>query len=113
MSCSLLLCLRDYSHDPNNTEAVFMKITSMLMSGCLTVLAGITVSYAQTAAPDRSPTIDSDVQRTAPRERAVVDERVPPDRTVVQERVVERRPEGELYVAGFGGFTLGHSFANV
>src|SRR6185437_8644616 len=28
-------------------------------------------------------------------------------------RVVERRPEGEFYVAGFGGFTLGHSFGNV
>jgi opacity protein-like surface antigen len=43
----------------------------------------------------------------------VVDERGPNDRVVVEERVVERRRHGELYVAGFGGFTLGHSFSNV
>jgi len=43
----------------------------------------------------------------------VVGEGVPPDRVVVKERVVERRHEGETYVAGFGGFTLGHSFSNV
>ena len=35
------------------------------------------------------------------------------DRVVVKERVVERRHEGEAYVAGFVGYTLGHSFANV
>ena len=35
------------------------------------------------------------------------------DRVVVEERVVERRREGEVYVAGFGGFTWGHELASV
>ena len=38
---------------------------------------------------------------------------MPRDRVVVKERVVERRHKGEVYVAGFGGYTLGHSFTNV
>jgi len=88
----------------------------VLIPGVLSILAGATISYAQTTVPDR--TIDSDtgttVQRDgAVRDGAVAEERVPRDRVVVEERVVERRPEGELYVAGFGGFTLGHSFGNV
>lgn len=41
-----------------------------------------------------------------------MEERVPRDRVVVEERVVERKRPGELYVAGFGGWTLGHSFSN-
>ena len=47
------------------------------------------------------------------RDGAVVEERGPRDRVVVEERVVERRHEGEFYVAGFGGFTLGQGFSNV
>lgn len=69
------------------------------------LLAGVTLSYAQT-------TMDPETGRTMPRERAVVEERVPSERVVVEERIVERRPQGEMYVAGFGGFTLGHSFSN-
>lgn len=79
--------------------------------GILGILVSVTLSYAQT-------TVDPDPRRTVPRER-LVDEQVPservvvpPDRVVVQERIVERVQRGELYVAGFGGFTLGHSFSN-
>jgi hypothetical protein len=75
-----------------------------VMLGILGILASVTVSYAQT-------TVDPDTGRPVPRER-VVDERVPPDQVVVRERIVERNRPGELYVAGFGGFTLGHSFSN-
>lgn len=60
-----------------------MKSISAIMCGLLGLLAGVAISYAQTAAPDRSPTIDSDVERTVPRERTVVDERVPSERVVV------------------------------
>src|SRR5690348_967470 len=35
------------------------------------------------------------------------------DRVVTEERVVERRREGEVYVAGYGGFTWGHNFSGV
>ncbi|HWF59462.1 MAG TPA: hypothetical protein VN666_04035 [Nitrospira sp.] len=85
------------------------------MSGVLGILAGATMSYAQTTVPDQPLLIDPDTGRTVQhdtvqRERAV-DERVQP--VVVEERVVERRYEGELYVAGFGGFTLGQGFSNV
>ncbi|MDK2741292.1 MAG: hypothetical protein NDI90_00120 [Nitrospira sp. BO4] len=80
-------------------------LTRIVMSGVLGLLTGATVSYAQT-------TIDPDLGRTVPRERAI-EEPVPGDRVVVKERVVERKREGELYVAGFGGFTLGHSFSHV
>lgn len=45
-------------------------------------------------------------------ERAGLRERIS-DRTVVVERVVERRREGEVYIAGFGGFTWGHDFNSV
>jgi hypothetical protein len=88
----------------------------VLIPGVLGVLAGATISYAQTIVPDR--TIDSDtgvtVQRDGVvRDGVVVEERVPRDRVVVEERVVEQRHEGEFYVAGFGGFTLGQGFSNV
>lgn len=83
-----------------------------VLMGILSLLASVTLSYAQT-------TIEQDPGRTAPRDR-MVDEQVPskrivppPDRVVVEERVVERVRRGEVYVAGFGGFTLGHSFSNV
>lgn len=90
-----------------------MKLrTKGMVAGFLSILAGISLSYAQVAVPDHSPTVDTDRERMAQPERSVVDERVPSDRVIVQERVVERRREGELYVAGFGGFTLGHSFSN-
>jgi hypothetical protein len=35
------------------------------------------------------------------------------NQTIVEERVVERRRVGELYVAGFGGFTWGHQLGGV
>ncbi len=88
-------------------------MTSMRRSvllGILSILVSATVSYAQTAVPDRI--IESDTGRTVQRDEVIVEERGPRDRVVVEERVVERRREGELYVAGFGGFTLGHSFAD-
>lgn len=92
-----------------------MKLTQIIMSGALGILAGAPISYAQTTVPDR--TIESDQGRAVQREGVVregvvVEERGPRDRVVVEERVVERRREGELYAAGFGGFTLGHSFSD-
>ena len=96
------------------------SMTRVVLSGVLSILAGVSLSYAQTTVPDRSstapdqsPTVDPETGRQVQSERAVVGEGVPPDRVVVKERVVERRHEGETYVAGFGGFTLGHSFSNV
>jgi hypothetical protein len=83
------------------------------MASVLGILAGATLSYAQTTIPDRSPTVDPDIGRATQRDPVIVEERAPRDRVVVEERVVERRRVGELYVAGFGGFTLGHSFSNV
>jgi opacity protein-like surface antigen len=87
----------------------------VLFVGTLSVLAGATLSYAQM-------TVDPDAERTAPREpmrdermpqEPIVQDPVAAERVVVQERVVERKRAGEVYVAGFGGFTLGHSFSNV
>jgi hypothetical protein len=83
-----------------------MKMRQSVMCGILSVLAGATISYAQT-------TVDPDAGRTVPRDRAVDERAVASERVVVKERVVERRHEGEPYVAVFGGFTLGHSFTNV
>lgn len=100
---------------------MFMKsIATVVVSGVLSILAGGSLSYAQTTFPDRAPTdqnqsqsvVDAETERKVQRDRAMGDERVSHDRVVVEERVVERRREGELYVAGFGGFTLGHSFSN-
>jgi hypothetical protein len=90
-----------------------MKLmTRGVMAVVLSVLTGFSLSAAQTTFPDRSPTVDPESGRTIQREQAV-GERMPQDRVVVKERVFERRHEGELYVAGFGGYTLGHSFSNV
>lgn len=86
------------------------SVRQSVLLGILGMLVSVTVSYAQTTVPDR--TIESDTGRTIQRDEVVVGERGPHDRVVVDERVVERRREGELYVAGFGGFTLGHSFAD-
>jgi len=79
----------------------------IIVSGILGLVAAANMALAQTTmAPDTGPLV--------PPDRAVRDERVPADRAVVvEERVVERRPEGEFYVAGFGGFTLGQGFSNV
>lgn len=95
-------------------------LTRSALSGMLSILAGVSLSYAQTTVPDRSPilperspTVETDTGRQMQSERPVIDERVPRDRVVVKERIVERRYKGEAYVAGFGGFTLGHSFTNV
>lgn len=86
-------------------------LTRIVLSGVLSILAGVSLSYPQTTVPDRSLTVDPETGRTIQSERAVIDERVPRERVVVEERLVERRRVGELYVAGFGGFTLGHSFS--
>jgi opacity protein-like surface antigen len=99
-----------------------MKVVGVIMCGILGISAGITTSYAQTTVDpdtgrtvprDRSQTIDPDTGRTVPHDRTVVEDRGPRDRVVVEERVVERRREGEVYVGGFGGFTLGHSFSSI
>jgi len=82
----------------------------MVLSGVLGLLASASLSYAQTTiepefgSPELGP--------TAPPERPIADDRVSPPRVVVEERIVERKRRGELYVGGFGGFTLGHSFSN-
>jgi hypothetical protein len=91
-----------------------MQIKGVVMSGILGIMAGTTMSYAQTTVNPDDRTIGyPDSGRTVQRERAV-EERGSGDRVLVKERVVERRyHEGEPYVAGFGGFTLGHSFSNV
>jgi hypothetical protein len=86
--------------------------TTVVLSGVLSIIAGVSLSYAQTTVPDRSPTVDSETGGTLQREGMGVEEAGPRDRVMVKERVIERRREGELYVAGFGGFTLGHSFSN-
>lgn len=88
------------------------SITRVVLSGVLSLTAGISCSYAQTSFPDRSQTVDPATGQRLQSERDIIDERVPGNRVVVEERVVERRRMGELYIAGFGGFTLGHSFSN-
>lgn len=75
-------------------------------AGVLSLLAGATLSYGQT-------TIDPDTGRTVQRERVGEDRVLPHERVVVDERVVEHRRSGEVYLGGFGGFTLGHSFSDV
>lgn len=96
------------------------SLTRVVLSGVLSLLAGVSLSYAQTTVPersptvpDRSPTLDPATGRPVQSERGVVEDRGPRDRVVVNDRVVARRHEGEPYMAGFGGFTLGHSFSNV
>ena len=80
-----------------------------VLLGILGMVLGSSLSYAQT-------TVDPDTGLVVPRD-SVVGQPVPPDRVVVKERIkeriVERDRQGELYVAGFGGLTLGHSFSNV
>lgn len=85
------------------------------------VLGSALTSFAQSGSPVQEQPVevgphtgDRVVQDRdhAARERVLARERSG-DRTVVEERVVERRKEGEVYVAGFGGFTWGHSFSDV
>lgn len=90
-----------------------MKMMRIVMCGILGIAAFATTSYAQTTFPDTPPSVDPDTGRTVPGDRTVVEDRGPRDRVVVEERVVERRREGEIYAAGFGGFTLGHSFSSI
>lgn len=99
-----------------------MKMVGIIMCGILGVSAGATISYAQTTVDpdtgrtvprDRSQTVDPDTGRSVPRDRTVVEDRGPRDRVVLEERVVEHRRSGEVYVAGFGGFTLGHSLSSI
>jgi len=82
----------------------------LVLSGVLGLLAGATLSYAQT--PIEPELGSPGLGPNAPPERSIADDRVPSKRVVVEERIVERKRRGELYVAGFGGFTLGHSFSN-
>jgi hypothetical protein len=94
-----------------NERIVWMKcMKRMVLSGVLGLLASATLSYAQTTI---EPELGSpELGPNAPPERSIADDRVPSKRVVVEERIVERKRSGELYVAGFGGFTLGHSFSN-
>lgn len=78
------------------------------------VLGTVPVCMSQTVAPtveDTRPGIGPSGDRVI-EDRTVTRQRVG-DRTVVEERVVERHREGEVYVAGFGGFTWGHQFSGV
>ena len=72
--------------------------------------------FAQTDAPvvqDRPREVGPPTgDRMIEDERRIERERVG-SRAVVEERVVERRREGEVYVAGFGGFTWGHQLGSV
>lgn len=79
------------------------------------MLLGAMTCFAQTDAPvvpDRPQEVGPATNERVMQERAAQRERVG-DRPVVEERVVERRREGEVYVAGFGGFTWGHDFSGV
>jgi opacity protein-like surface antigen len=79
---------------------------SLGLFGVIVATAG--PSWAQTVV---TPEGTRDVERG---DRTVVQqERVRPGDRVVEERVVERRPRGEVYVSGFGGFTWGHSLSGV
>lgn len=78
-----------------------------VMSGVLGIMAGATISFAQSTVSEDG-TVYPDRERTVQRERAV-DDRGTRERVVVK----ERHREGEIYVAGFGGFTLGHSFSSI
>jgi opacity protein-like surface antigen len=79
------------------------------------VLGGAATCFAQSDAPviiqERPQEVGPATQDRVIQERTIQRERLG-DRTIVKERVVERRREGEVYVAGFGGFTWGHSFDN-
>ncbi len=89
--------------------AVHCAFTSALILGtAFTCFAQSDVPVKQEKPEEVGPsTSDRLIQeRAAQRERAG-------DRVVVEERVVERRREGEVYVAGFGGFTWGHELASV
>jgi opacity protein-like surface antigen len=78
------------------------RAVSVGLFGMLVATTG--TSWAQTVV---TPEGTRDIERG---DRTVVQERVGPGDRVVEERVVERRPRGEVYVSGFGGFTWGHSF---
>lgn len=82
------------------------NIRQHVLVGILGMLMSVTHSYAQTTTIDPSP------GEVVPRDR-VVGEAVPTERIIVRERLVEVERPGEFYVAGYGGFTKGHSFANV
>ena len=61
---------------------------------------------------EQPPDVGPRTTEQASQERVVTRDRAA-DRVVVDERVVERRREGEVYVAGYGGFTWGHSFSDL
>lgn len=84
------------------------------------VASGVIFGTALTCFAQTGATVDQPTD-VGPRSRdQVVQDRVVTrdragDRVVVddRDRVVERRREGEVYVAGYGGFTWGHSFSDV
>jgi hypothetical protein len=88
------------------------SMRKVVLLGVLSIVAGVSLASAQMTVPDRSQTVDPETGRTLPREGVVGEETGPRERVIVKERVVERKHHGELYLAGFGGFTLGHSFSN-
>lgn len=81
---------------------------------CGLVLGTTLTCLAQTGAPvqEQPPDVGPRTRDQASQERVVTRDRAG-DRVVVDERVVERRREGEVYVAGYGGFTWGHSFSDL
>ena len=94
-----------------------MASTRRAVSGlisCGFVLGTTLTCLAQTGAPvqEQPPDVGPRTTEQASQERVVTRDRAA-DRVVVDERVVERRREGEVYVAGYGGFTWGHSFSDL
>ena len=81
--------------------------------GCGLVLGSALTCLAQGApVQEQPPDVGPRTRDQASQERVVTRERAG-DRVVVEERVVEHRRQGEVYVAGYGGFTWGHSFSDV
>ena len=94
-----------------------MASTRRAVSGLISCgfFLGTTLTcLAQTGAPvqEQPPDVGPRTTEQASQERVVTRDRAA-DRVVVDERVVERRREGEVYVAGYGGFTWGHSFSDL
>jgi hypothetical protein len=74
------------------------------------MMSGVARSDAQVI-EERSRDVGPPTSDRIMQERALERERAG-NQPIVEERVVERRRVGELYVAGFGGFTWGHQFGS-
>ena len=85
---------------------------SVMASGF--VLGTALTCLAQTGGPmqEQPADVGPRTRDQVSQERVVTRDRTG-ERVVGEERVVERRREGEVYVAGYGGFTWGHSFSDV